>query len=306
MEQPPVVYALEPAHALAGGLVERCGFAAGTIEQRRFPDGESYVRLAGDVDGRTVVLVATLDHPDEHVPALVLAAATCRELGARRVVLVAPYLPYMRQDRRFRDGEAIAARVFVTLLSSYVDALVTVAPHLHRIADLSDVCPVPSFVASADGAIAAWISRNIAAPILVGPDEESAQWVSAVAEGCSAPWTCLRKERSGDRRVAIERPVGFSLQGRTPVLVDDIVSTATTMAHAVRLLREDGASAPVCVAIHALFAEGAAEALVEAGAGRIVTCDTVAHATNAITVLPGLAEAVGRAACGSRLPPRSG
>lgn len=303
MKQPPVVYALEPAHALAAGLARCCGFQAGTLEQRRFPDGESYVRLAGGVEDRTVVLVATLDRPDSRVPALVLAAATCRELGAERVVLVAPYLPYMRQDRRFRDGEAVAARVFASLLSSHVDAVVTVAPHLHRIADLSDVFPVPAFAASADEAIASWISANVREPLVVGPDEESEQWVRAVAERCRAPWACLRKERSGDRRVTIERPEGFSLRGRTPVVVDDIVSTATTMAQAVRLLREDGAAAPVCIAIHALFAEGAETSLAEAGAGRVVTCDTVAHATNAISVLPALAEAVGKAIGGGGTAP---
>lgn len=295
MAPPPVVFALDPAHALADGIVRQCGYEAGALEQRRFPDGESYVRLAGSVRGRVVVLVAALDHPDARVPALVFAASTCRELGARRIVLVAPYLPYMRQDRRFRDGEAVAARVFLGLLSSYVDALVTVAPHLHRIADLSEACPVPAFVASADEAIASWISANVPSPIVVGPDEESEQWVRAVAERCRAPWTCLRKKRSGDRQVAVERPDGFSLDGLTPVLVDDIVSTATTMARALRLLREDGASAPVCVAIHALFAEGAEASLLDVGAGRIVTCDTVAHATNAITVLPSLARAVERA-----------
>lgn len=71
---------------------------------RRFPDGESYVRLDAPVGGRDALLVCGLDRPDERLLPLVFAAGAARELGAASVGIVAPYLGYLRQDRRFRDG----------------------------------------------------------------------------------------------------------------------------------------------------------------------------------------------------------
>ena len=295
MNRSPVLLTLAPAEPIGAALARLCGYEPGTLEQRRFPDGESYVRVASDVTGRTVVLVASLNDPDGRVPALLFTAATCRELGAAGVVLVAPYLPYMRQDRRFRDGEALAARLFASLLSSYVDSVVTVAPHLHRIADLSEIFPIETHVAPATDGMADWIAGHVRTPLVVGPDVESAQWVSEVARLAHAPWVCLRKTRSGDRSVTIEPPPAKVLQGRTPVLVDDIISTATTMVRAVHALREAGAPAPVCMAIHALFAAGAEQALRVAGARQVVTCDTIAHPTNAVSILPGLARTLVRA-----------
>ena len=81
----------------------------GRLELRHFPDGEAHLRFADDVAGRDVVLVSTLDRPDDKFLPLAFAAATARELGATRVGLIAPYLAYMRQDRHFEDGDAVTA-----------------------------------------------------------------------------------------------------------------------------------------------------------------------------------------------------
>ncbi|HEU4733169.1 MAG TPA: ribose-phosphate diphosphokinase, partial [Kofleriaceae bacterium] len=218
-------------------------------------------------------------------------AGTARDLGARRVGLVAPYLAYMRQDSRFKPGEGVTASYFARLVSSTVDWLVTVDPHLHRLDSLAGVYTIPTTIARAAPAIARWITDEVQRPVLVGPDAESVQWVSAVAERCGAPFVILEKTRRGDRDVSITSPHA-AWNGHTPVLIDDIVSTGRTMIEATRQLRAAGSAPPICVAIHAVFADALSEALIEAGARGIVTCNTIPHTTNRICVLDGLAAAV--------------
>ncbi|MFZ5475899.1 MAG: ribose-phosphate pyrophosphokinase [Myxococcota bacterium] len=272
----------------------RLGLPVRVVDVHAFPDGESRVRVDGDLAGEEVAVVCTLDRPDPKIVPLTLAACAARDRGARRVVLVAPYLCYMRQDRAFQPGEAVAARVVAELLAGSFDALVTVDPHLHRISSLAEVWAIPSRVAHAAPAISAWVRANVRRPLVIGPDEESAQWAEAVARGAGAPSTVLRKTRRGDRDVEVTVPDLAPWPGRVPVLVDDIVSTARTMAAAAEHLRAAGSAPPVCAVVHALFAPGAEEALGAAGVARVVSCDTVVHRTNGIGVAPLVAEALAR------------
>lgn len=287
-----IVLALPGNEEAAEDLAGRLGAPAGAVAVRGHPDGESGVRVDADVAGRDVALVCTLDRPDAKVVPLALAAGAARENGARSVGLVAPYLAYMRQDRAFRPGEGTSARHFAHLLSAAVDWLATVDPHLHRVRALGEVFPIPTAVAHAAGPIAAWLRAEVPDAVVVGPDAESAQWVAEVARRARRPHVVLAKQRLDDRRVEVRLPDLAAWRERTPVLVDDIVSTAGTMAAAVGLLRGAGMRAPTCVAIHAVFADGAHRALVEAGAERVVTCRTIAHPTNGIDVGAPMAEAV--------------
>ena len=166
---------------------------------------------------------------------LLFAAATARELGASRVGLVAPYLAYMRQDRRFKPGEAVTSRQVARLLSDAFDWLVTVDPHLHRYSSLADIYSIPTHVVHAAPLIAEWIKANVTNPLIIGPDSESEQWVAAVASDVGAPYSVLEKVRHGDRDVEIRLKDLEQWKGRTPVLVDDIISTGRTMIEAVRL-----------------------------------------------------------------------
>jgi ribose-phosphate pyrophosphokinase len=287
----PLVFGLPGNEPLAAGLAAALGGEPGGVESRRFPDGETYLRLRSDPRGRRVVLVATLDRPDEKFLPIAFAAGAARDLGARSVGLVAPYLAYMRQDRRFREGESVTSADFARLVSACVDWLVTVDPHLHRRHALAEIYSIPACALAAAPLLAAWIERHVEAPLVIGPDAESERWVADVAARAGAPWRVLRKERLGDRDVAIAFPDLAKVAGRRVVLMDDIVSSGETMLTAARGLAERGFAPPVCLAVHALFAEGAAEALAEAAAA-VVTTDTVAHATNAIAVAPLIAAGV--------------
>lgn len=260
----------------------------------RFPDRESLISLEGDCRGRVVVVLCTLRDPDALALPLLFAARTAREFGARRVGLVAPYLAYMRQDARFHAGEAVSCTHFAAFLSWTFDWLVTVDPHLHRHAGLEEVFAMPTRCASAMPAMAQWIRANVVDPLLVGPDEESAQWVAAAADRVDAPFVVLRKRRYGDRDVEISLPEPAALIGRTPVLLDDIAASGRTLVQAVSQLRRHGGGKPVVLVVHGLFAEASDQALLDVGAAQVVSTDAIPHATNAIGLAGEIVSAIRR------------
>jgi ribose-phosphate pyrophosphokinase len=288
----PVVFPLPGDEKFADEMARAARADRAALVLHRFPDGESLVRLDADVTGRVVIFVASLARPDEKTLPLLFAADAARDLGASRVLLAAPYLAYLRQDRRFRPGEAITSRTYAALLSNAFDGLVTIDPHLHRYRSLEEIYRVPTRVVQAAPAIAAWINANIAHPLLIGPDAESEQWVAAVARGAEAPFTVLRKIRRGDRDVEVSMPEVSTWMERQPVLLDDIVSSARTMIQAIGSVRSAGLVAPLCIGVHALFAPGAYEELLAAGPKAVLTCGSVPHVSNAITVAAPLAAAI--------------
>jgi ribose-phosphate pyrophosphokinase len=288
----PVLFIFPGNEGWAVPLARDTGAETGRLALRHFPDGESYVRVESEVAGREIILAATLNAPDNKLLPLIFASQTMKELGATRVGLVAPYLAYMRQDKSFHGGEAVSAVHFARLLSATVDWLVTVDPHLHRLSSLDQIYSIPSRVVHAAPLIADWICRNIEHPVLIGPDSESEQWTAAVADACGAPSTVLQKVRHGDRDVEISLPQVDQWRNRTPVLVDDIISTAHTMIETIRQLQNAGLANPVCIGVHAIFAGDAFAALKAAGAARIVTCNSVQHPSNCIDLSGLLATGV--------------
>lgn len=287
-----MICALPGNEAFAARLAAELDAEPAELEWRRFPDGESYMRFKQRLSGRDIAFVCTLNDPDPKALALLFAARTARELGAKSVGLVAPYLGYMRQDRRFHDGEAVTSVHFAALLSEAFDWLVTVDPHLHRRTSLSEIYSIPNAVIAAAPAMAQWIARNVRQPLIVGPDSESEQWAAEVAAACNAPHAVMQKTRLGDRQVEIQAPPLSQWQDRTPVLLDDIISSARTMALAARRVQEAGLAVPVCVGVHGIFSGDALGALRAAGVARIVTSNTVPHETNAIDVAASVARGV--------------
>lgn len=280
---------------IGASLLAALGAEAVDFSTRSFPDGETYLRIDSDVRQRAVAVLSTLRNPDAGFLPLVFLSDTLRELGARAIGLVAPYLAYMRQDRRFRPGEALTSASFGRRLSEQFDWMVTVDPHLHRRRSLGEIYSIPTAVVHAAPLLTRWIRDEVSEPLVVGPDEESEQWVRAVAEGVPCPHTVLRKARHGDRDVSVsDFHATGGHAGRTPVLVDDIISSARTMIETVAQCARAGGRAPVCVGIHGVFAAGAFEALQSAGAARVVTTNTIPHPTNAIDAGGVLAEPVRR------------
>jgi ribose-phosphate pyrophosphokinase len=278
--------------ALASRLGALLEIPVAPLGLHRFPDGESLVTVAADVAGCDVHLVANLREPDLLALPLWFAAHTARELGARSVTLVAPYLAYMRQDVRFAPGQAVSAPLFARFVEGAFDRLVTVDPHLHRIPALDRIYAIPAIAASATHAIAAWLRDEVPDAVLIGPDAESAQWVDAIATRAGLPSQVLSKLRRGDRDVEVSSPDAATLHGRTPVLVDDIVSSGHTLLQAIAQLEALGAAPPVVVVVHALFAGDSYDLLQASRIARVASTDTLPHPTNRISVASAVAEAI--------------
>lgn len=267
--------------ALAALISGHLGAASCALQTRTFPDGETYLRFEDQVVGRNVILVCSLNKPNPKFLPLMFAADTVRDLGAAKVILVAPYLCYMRQDQRFHWGEALTSVSFAQRISRTFDGLVTVDPHLHRYRSLDEIYSIPSRVVHSAPNIAEWIVKHEPSAVLIGPDIESEQWVCDVARRAGSPYRVLRKTRFGDRDVRIELPDLTEFRDRRPVMIDDIVSSGRTMIETSRLLKQQGLRAPVCIAVHALFTPETERQLLEL-ATRVVTTNSVPHHTNGI------------------------
>jgi ribose-phosphate pyrophosphokinase len=277
--------------ALAKTLSQEIGARLGRLEWHHFPDGESLVTIDDDLHGANVAIVASLRHPDTLAMPLRFAAETAREFGAKRVGLIAPYLGYMRQDRRFHSGEAISASLFARFLSDTFDWLVTADPHLHRNPELDAIYSIPTRRVVTAPLLANWIRENVNKPIVIGPDSESAQWVSEVANLIGCPYQVLQKVRHSDQNVTVSLPDMSTSQARTPVIVDDIASSGRTLIETLGHLTQLGQSPAICVLIHAVFAADAYEKIDTAGAARIVSTNTIAHPSNLIEVTSLIATA---------------
>jgi len=287
-----VIYAMPGNEVFAELLMQHTGYTRAGLFLHRFPDGETRVHVESPIRGEQAVLVCTLDRPDPKLWPLSMAASTVRELGARSVVLVAPYLAYMRQDTCFHAGEAESAKLFGEWLDDTFDALVTVDPHLHRYHNLGQIYSRNVRLVHAAAELTAWIAAHVERPLMVGPDEESRQWVTAVANLLCAPSVVACKERRGDRDVTIHLPELGRWLDHTPVLLDDIIASGETMLQTLRYLHSYTIEKPVCVAIHGVFAEGALEALQGEGVGDVVTSNSIVTEASHIDISKTVADAL--------------
>ncbi len=287
-----ILFSLPGNQELTAQLAKKMNAEIGECQLRKFPDGESYTRILSDVKGKCVVMVCTLHEPDEKLLPLYFLSHTAKSLGAMCTCLVAPYLAYMRQDKVFHEGEGVTSTYFGKLISGFADSLTTVDPHLHRISALGQVYDIPNRVIHAADAISKYIKENIQNAVLIGPDSESEQWVSDVAKKAGVPFTVLQKVRHGDRDVEVSVPDVEKYKEYTPVLVDDIISTARTMIETAEHLKNAGMKPAICIGIHAVFSGNAYQDLWDAHVGNIVTCNTVPHRSNGIDLSDIIAKEV--------------
>jgi ribose-phosphate pyrophosphokinase len=287
-----VVQCLAAAAEDAGRLAARLGMPVDVIDVHRFPDGELKVTVGPAA--ATTVLYIPLDAPNDKLITLLFAAEALRRNGARRIVLAAPYLCYMRQDAAFRPGEAISQKVIGPLIAGSVDRVVTVDAHLHRTHDIRDVFPgIEAEDLSAMPAIAEHLRGTLdAETVVVGPDEESAQWVGDLAGRLGLDHVVGHKTRADDRSVAIRFDGSDRLRGRPALLVDDVASSGGTLVTCARTLAAAGAVMIDCVVTHALFPAAMLDDFRRAGIHTLRSTTSVPHPTNAIRLDGLLAEAL--------------
>ncbi len=272
-------------------LASELGGECHIIDIHYFPDGESKLTLPAQLPEH-VILCRSLNNPNSKLTELMLAAETARSLGASRLTLVAPYLCYMRQDVAFKPGEAVSQHIIGNWLAHMFDTVITVDPHLHRTRSLDQVIPsTRNYSLQASALIGHFLTQQLENPFILGPDEESVQWVNAIAHPLQLDSGVASKTRHSDTEVDIEFP-DIDIAGRHVVLVDDIISSGNTLVCISRLLRSKGARSISAVVTHALFNVEAGQRLSHAGIDTIWSTDSVIHDTNAIPLAGLLATAI--------------
>ncbi|MDT7834423.1 ribose-phosphate diphosphokinase [Aquabacterium sp. OR-4] len=289
---PGLLLAFDDEQAAASALAQALAVPLALIGRHHFPDGETRLHLPPVLPAE-LLLYRGLHRPNDKLAELLIACPAARELGARHIVLVSPYLAYMRQDIAFSPGEAVSQRHIGAALSRLVDGLITVDPHLHRIASMDEVMPGCRTVAlTAAGLLGAWVAAQVPGALLLGPDEESAQWVTVAGRAHGLAHAVCVKQRFGDRDVRVALPAGLSLAGRAVVLLDDVASTGRTLAEAALAARAAGAASVDVAVTHGLFVGQAVAELRAVGVRHLWCTDAVPHASACVPLAPLLAQAV--------------
>lgn len=285
-----VILAFVDSMAAAGRLGASLDLPVHEVTVHRFPDNESLIRIPASA--QTVILYRSLDNPDHKLIELLLAASAARDGGAERVILVAPYLAYMRQDKAFHPGEAVSQKVIGGLLASYFDGLVTVDPHLHRVANLSEAIPgIPALSLSAAPLLAALIDPKDN-PIIIGPDNESRQWTEAIARPLGLETLIATKQRLGDRQVSLTIAEVERAKGRRAIIVDDMISSGRTLAETAKLLRQAGATSVEAIVTHCLADPDDLAFMAAQRIDRIVSSDSIDGPTSKAALAPLITRAL--------------
>jgi ribose-phosphate pyrophosphokinase len=255
-----------------------------------FPDGDLYLKFKGDVKGKKVIICESFQpNSTQAMMNIVFAAQAAKQQGAKKVVVCAPYLAFMRQDKMFNPGECVSAPIMAKLLNENVDKLLTVDPHLHRILKMKDVFTIPAKNLTANSVIGEFVAKRYKTSLkklmIMGPDWESYQWADEIARIVGVPDTVLHKDRHSARNVDVKLTEEVDLVGKTIVIVDDIISTGNTMIKACIKSKKLGAKKVIAIGVHGLYVENALKKM-EKYFDEIFSVNTINHSTNKIDVSP--------------------
>jgi len=246
-----------------------------------FPDGERYVRLLASVAGEDVVLVQST-FPDAKIVELFLLQDALAEGGARRVTLVIPYFGYGRQDKKFEAGEPVSARAVAHRLQIHADAVVTVSVHNPAVLSFFGV---PARDVSGMPAIARYL-RGKDVDLVLAPDANAERFAAEVGGALGVDTDFLEKKRIDSFTVETE-PKALAVRGKSVAIVDDVISTGTTIATAAKILRDQGAKRVVAACVHGLFSSNALTRL--QACDEVVATDTLLSPATRVSVAPEVA-----------------
>ncbi|MBS7247505.1 MAG: ribose-phosphate diphosphokinase [Candidatus Jordarchaeales archaeon] len=262
-------------------------------EYKKFPDGEKYVRIDGEVEGYEVAVIHSMHHtPDECLVEYFLLVDTLKDLGAKKVTGVIPYFPYARQDERFNQGEALSLKTVASLIEKAgTDKVITIDMHLHRIESINKIFKIPAENITAIPLIAQYIKENfkIDKPLIIGPDEEAEQWAKTMAAILDADYDILEKKRISSTEVEVT-PRQLQPQNRNVIIIDDIISTGGTLAKTIQLLKSKGAKTIIAACTHPILVDNALKKIYKAGAETVIATDTVPSPVSQVTVAPLIAQ----------------
>lgn len=263
---------------------------------KRHPDGESYVRLEGNVENEEVAIVQTTSPPqDTRLMQLALIADAAKRHGAKKITAVVPYLAYARQDRVFLKGEAVSVEAVARMLrAAGVDSLITV--NVHKAKVLAKF-PFPAKTVSAIPLLAEYFkNKGFEEAFSLAPDKGAVWLAEEAKQVLGGEYGYLEKHR--DRytgQVSIEKK-GLNVHGKTVIIFDDIISTGGTIIAAAKVLKEQGADKVYAACVHPLLIENAKKRILEAGVKEVVGTDSVPSSASKVSLAPLLSRELAKGA----------
>jgi len=244
---------------------------AATIKQ--FADGEIFVRIDRNARGRDVFIVQTTSAPADTIMELLLLIDAARRASAARVTAVIPYFGYGRQDRKDQPRVAIGAKLVANLVvAAGADRVISIDFHQHQIQGFFDI-PVDHLYAS-PVLTKYFLGLALEDLVVVAPDVGSAKMARGFARRLGATFAIIDKRRPKANASEVLNVVG-DVDGKTCLLVDDMVDTAGTLTNAVYALKERGAEKIYAAATHALLSGPAVERLSGAPLEEVVVTNTI-------------------------------
>ncbi|MBS3817008.1 MAG: ribose-phosphate diphosphokinase [Candidatus Thermoplasmatota archaeon] len=272
---------------LCDKISEQTGKETVKVKSKVFPDGEIYVKLKGDVEGKNCTVVQTT-YPNQHLLELYMIQDALKENGAASIDVMVPYYAYARQDKIFEEGEPISARAFAKRIEMDADNFYSIDLHSEKIVDFFDI---PAENLSAMPLLARY-SKEKDPDILFSPDEGGVERVKKAAEELQMQWDYLEKTRIDANTVEI-KPKNIDVGGKSVVILDDIIATGGTMTEAAKQLKKAGAEEVHAGCTHGLFAGDAVEKL-EKACDSVFCTDTIEQEKSQVSVAPLFADVIER------------
>ena len=261
--------------ALAAKIAKALGSPLGQASVSQFSDGEINVDIRENVRGRDLFLIQPTCAPtNDHLMELLIMVDACKRASAGRITAVVPYYGYARQDRKAAQRVPISAKLVADLLTvAGVDRVLTMELHAGQIQGFFNI-PVDNLFSSAHlcNKIQGQIPYNNA--VIVSPDAGGVERARAVAKRLDAGLAIIDKRRSGPNVAEVMHLIG-DVDGKTAILVDDMIDTAGTLTKAAKAVMEQGANAVYAVATHAVLSGPAIERIVDSPLKKVVVTDTI-------------------------------
>lgn len=279
-----IIISLSHGLHIANKIAKKLKKTYSKLETTHFPDSEIKLKFNVNVKNKVVVLVQSFyGNINDCVIETLFAAETARDLGAKKIILVAPYFPYLRQDKRFNPGECISLRTIAKNIDEDIDEIFIIDPHLHREKTLKHIFKIKSHKLTANPLIVDYIKKKIKNPVIIGPDWESYKWARKCAEKIGCNSAIMEKKRYSARKVRVTLNKKIDIKSKNLIFIDDMISTGHTLLEATKAMKKLGAKKVTCFAVHGILVENALNKLKKAGA-TVITSNTIPNKVAKIDV----------------------
>ena len=285
------------APKLAANVAKELGDVFLRVETKKFPDGERYLRVHGDLDEEVTIVQSTGYPQDEHLVELLFLIKNLKDLGVKKLNVVVPYMGYARQERRFNDGEAISAKIVAELIElAGADEFISINLHEDCVREFFNI---PAYNLSAMPAIAEYVETIVDDPIIIAPDKGALSFAEEIASIINCDCTYLKKVRLGPDKVETtiaeikdgDKQVDISsVKGKEAVIVDDIIATGGTIVNAINILKDHGAKSVNVCCVHPTLVNDAVSKIFAAGARDLAGTDTLKSDVSCISVAKIIAD----------------